>query len=92
MTKEQKKIQRWKPSKGDINKIKMEVSDDGKYVKYSDYLILQAAHAEFMESLVEVGEVVYQFHLDGKPANATVLNRDVDKRKSGTKLYAFKED
>jgi hypothetical protein len=32
------KIQRWKPSSGDINKIKMEVSPVGNYIKYSDFL------------------------------------------------------
>lgn len=30
--------QRWRPTKGDINKIKMEVSDTGKWVRYADYL------------------------------------------------------
>jgi hypothetical protein len=34
-------VQRWRPSKGDINKIKMEVSPTGKYVRYADFL---AAH------------------------------------------------
>jgi hypothetical protein len=31
-------VQRWRPTKGDINKIKMEVSPIGKYVRYSDYI------------------------------------------------------
>lgn len=31
-------IQRWRPAKGDINKIKMETSETGKYVTYADHL------------------------------------------------------
>lgn len=31
-------IQRWRASKGDINKLKMEVSPTGKWVAYADYL------------------------------------------------------
>ena len=31
-------IQRWRPTKGDINKIKMEASDSGEYVRYASYL------------------------------------------------------
>lgn len=36
------KIQRWRPSKGDINKIKMEQSETGKYVRYADVLAMLA--------------------------------------------------
>ena len=39
LTQNKEQIQRWKPSNSDVNKIKMEASSNGKYVKYSDYLI-----------------------------------------------------
>jgi hypothetical protein len=38
-------IQRWKPSKGDINKIKMEIDPRGKYVRYADHLAVVQADA-----------------------------------------------
>lgn len=35
-------IQRWRASKGAINKVKMEVSPRGKWVTYADYMALHA--------------------------------------------------
>lgn len=34
-------IQRWKPTTGEVNKIKMEVNVNGKYVTHADYLELE---------------------------------------------------
>lgn len=42
-------IQKWKPSKSSINKIKMEVSERGKYIKYSDYL----AEIQRLQSIIQ---------------------------------------
>lgn len=39
LTKNKEQIQKWKPSNSDVSKIKMEVSTNGKYVRYSDYLL-----------------------------------------------------
>lgn len=39
-------LPRWRPTKGDVNKIKMEVSPTGRYVRYADHL----AERERLES------------------------------------------
>ncbi len=44
-------IQRWRAAKGDINKIKMEVSARGKWVRYADHLAAIAAKQAHIDEL-----------------------------------------
>lgn len=51
-------IQRWKPSKSSINKIKMEVSERGKYIKYSDYLAETQRLQSIIKEMQQVDDVL----------------------------------
>lgn len=51
-------IHRWRPSKGDINKIKMEVSATGKYVRYSDHLKMLEQSRLANEKLRQAAEAI----------------------------------
>jgi hypothetical protein len=57
-------VQRWKPTNGD----KMEVSDTGEYVKFSDYLILKCiadANALEVEQLrLNINEILEGFRYE----------------------------
>lgn len=50
------KIQRWKPAKHDIFKIKMEVDPKGKYVKYSDFLDARAELISAVNLAIEAAD------------------------------------
>lgn len=55
-------VQRWRPTKGDINKIKMEVSPIGKYVRYSDYIKAVSTQSAPSDELRQAAEAVVDSH------------------------------